>query len=97
MNIALTPWFRLPWPAARRSAWTMPAAALAHSLDKGATLVVPEPRGVSVECRRGCLWLTHDGHGKDIVLSAGEHYVSALGRRLLVHALEDAVALVTCP
>lgn len=94
MNTALTPWFRLPQPdtlCGRRSA---PASAPPRSLAKGATPAVRRPAGVTVECRQGCLWLTHDGDARDIVLNAGERYVSTLGQRLLVHALEDAQAVV---
>jgi hypothetical protein len=95
MSIALTPWFRLPRSAARRGAWAGREAAAPHVLETGATMVVPQPQGVIIECRRGCLWLTHDGECKDVVLSAGERYVSPSSRRLLVHALEEAQALVT--
>jgi hypothetical protein len=95
MNTALTTWFRLPRSAARRGAWAVREVAPLHELAPGATMVVPTPRGVTIECRRGCLWLTHDGDCKDIVLSAGERYVSPSSRRLLVHALDEAQALVT--
>ena len=95
MHTAMTPWLRLVRPATRRGAWMVPAQTQTHSLDKGATLALPKPRGVTVQCRRGSLWLTHDGDCRDVVLSAGERYVSTDGRRLLVHALDEAVALVT--
>ena len=94
MNATLSAFFRLPQPAAPRGTWVVPAAA-SQSLDKGATLVVPQPRGVTIEGRRGSLWLTHDGDCKDVVLSAGDRYVSESPRRLLVHALDEAVARVT--
>jgi hypothetical protein len=95
MSIALTPWFHLPRSAARRRAWAGPEAAPPQVLQSGATMVVPQPQGATIECRRGCLWLTHDGDCKDIVLSAGERYVSGSRRRLPVHALDDAQVLVT--
>ena len=84
---------RLRRPALR-SLWIRPAPAPMHRLDKGATLVVAQPRGTTIECRNGSLWLTHDGDIKDIVLAAGEHYRSGSDRRLLVHALEADSAVV---
>ena len=48
------------------------------------------PVGHKIECLAGCLWITHDGDPKDIVLRAGESYVPDRHSRLLVQALEDA-------
>jgi hypothetical protein len=94
MNTALTAWFRLPQTAARRGRWIAPAGAAPLALGKGATRAVQRPEGVTIECQRGCLWLTHDGDPRDVVLCAGQRYTSLLGQRLLVHALEDAQVVV---
>lgn len=74
--------------------WTIPAAQGARSIDKGATLVVPQAAGTIVTCSRGCLWITHDGDVKDIVISAGESYRSARASRMLVYGLEASSALL---
>ena len=90
MNLALAPWFRrAPAPATthRPVASAGPSSQLLH---KTATLVVRNPMGVTVECIRGSLWLTHDGDCKDIILEAGQRYSSATRARLLVHALDTA-------
>jgi Protein of unknown function (DUF2917) len=44
-------------------------------------------RGGCVECIEGCLWLTHDGDCRDIVLEAGQSHVADRDSRLVIHAL----------
>jgi len=90
MNLALAPWFRrAPAPATTHRP-VASAGPSSQSLHKTATLVVRNPMGVTVECIRGSLWLTHDGDCKDIILEAGQRYSSATRARLLVHALDTA-------
>lgn len=104
MHLALTPWFRLPTlclsrPGARLRAQPATASraapAVLQELVQGATFAVAKPRGVTIECRSGSLWLTHDGDCKDVVLAAGQAYRSERPGRLLVHAMEAAHFAVT--
>jgi hypothetical protein len=44
-------------------------------------------RGSSIACLEGCLWLTHDGDCRDIVLEAGQSHVADRDSRLAIHAL----------
>ncbi|NNU45242.1 DUF2917 domain-containing protein [Ramlibacter montanisoli] len=67
-----------------------PAPAAVQHLQKGATMVLPEPQGLRLEVVRGDVWITHDGDCKDTVLAAGERYTSDRQSRMLVHALVDA-------
>lgn len=45
-------------------------------------------RGGTIACIQGCVWLTHDGDCRDIVLEAGQSHVADRDSRLVVHALE---------
>ena len=51
---------------------------------------IPDPRGLVLHCRRGCLWATVDGQPRDIVLEAGQSAAFSEGARVLVYALEDS-------
>jgi hypothetical protein len=97
MNLALTPWLRLSLPRLPRPSAPLRAQPVAargaltsgpQELAAGTTCPVTEPAGTTIDCLGGCLWLTHDGDCKDIVLVAGQAYRSARPGRLLVHALE---------
>jgi hypothetical protein len=59
---------------------------------KGDTRVVEAPAGnVTVHCRQGEVWITHDGDPRDVLLQARESYVAGVRNRMSVHALEDCV------
>ncbi|MFN9746481.1 MAG: DUF2917 domain-containing protein [Betaproteobacteria bacterium] len=97
MNLALTPWLRLPLPRLAGPSAPLRAQPVAargavpsapQELAAGATFPVTEQAGATIHCLGGCLWLTHDGDCKDIVLAAGQGYRSTRPGRLLVHALE---------
>lgn len=44
-------------------------------------------QGCSITCLAGCLWLTHDGDCRDIVLESGQSHVADRDSRLIIHAL----------
>jgi hypothetical protein len=88
MNLALAPWFHRAWTTATVRRPAAAAGQPGQLLQRDATLVVDDPRGLTVTCVQGCLWLTHDGDCKDLVLAPGQCYQSARPGRLLVHALE---------
>lgn len=45
--------------------------------------------GTSIECTRGCLWLTEDGCVEDIVLEPGDAWAATRDRTVLVNALRE--------
>ena len=58
------------------------------SLEPRGLLEIPDAAGVRVTCSRGCLWITLDNDPRDIVLEAGETFLSTEHRRALVYALQ---------
>lgn len=105
MNTALDP--HAAFAAAIRRVFTWPrngrasfpariaAASEVHSLQNRAILVVPRPIHRKIVCLRGCLWITHDGDPKDIVLDAGQSYRPDRHARMLIQALQAAELRVT--
>lgn len=96
MILALERLLFAPTLARRRAqrtpvAWLLPPAhPSAQTVDKGATLVIAQPMGVTVSCGSGSLWITHDGDVRDVVISAGESHTCDRDSRLLVFGLEPA-------
>jgi hypothetical protein len=75
--------FGMPMPVrshvTRRFAATVP---------KGATREIPFPPGrVTLHCRQGEAWITHDGDPRDVLLHADESYTADNPRRMTVHAM----------
>jgi hypothetical protein len=56
---------------------------------QGATREIPPASGrMTVHCRDGEAWITHDGDPKDVMLQANQSYaVDRRGARMTVHAL----------
>jgi hypothetical protein len=55
---------------------------------QGATREIPGITGrMTVHCREGEAWITHDGDPKDVMLQAKQSYVVERGTRMTVHAL----------
>lgn len=61
-----------------------------HVMPRSGFLDESHPLGLTLHCISGCVWLTHDGDGRDIVLEAGESHTCDRDTRLMVHALEAA-------
>jgi hypothetical protein len=59
---------------------------LAHK----ALFSLSDAAGVTIECLQGSLWLTLDDDPKDVILDAGERFVTTDHRRALIYALEAA-------
>jgi hypothetical protein len=54
----------------------------------GATREIPRTRGrMTVHCREGEAWITHDGDPRDVFVQANESYVADTRNRMTVHAL----------
>jgi Protein of unknown function (DUF2917) len=58
-----------------------------HKLSKGCAKRMYLENGARISCRRGKVWITLDGGGQDIVLTASESRDFEPGTRLLVEAL----------
>jgi hypothetical protein len=83
---------RLSRGAARRS---FTATATDLDLAYGQTTAASGLRGGTVECLRGCVWLTHDGDCRDVVLRAGQSHMVDRDARLLVHGLAPSAVRLT--
>ena len=79
--------FRLP-------AQSKHAAASLRQVPHRACLDMGNAEGLTVSCIRGCVWLTHDGDCKDVVLQAGDRHTVTRTARLLAHALEESILQV---
>lgn len=60
------------------------------SLAHKAMFSVSDAAGVQMICREGSLWVTLDDDPRDIVLDAGEHFITTEHRRALIYAIEDS-------
>jgi len=67
------------------------------SLASRGLLEIPDAAGVQVTCSAGCLWMTLDNDSRDIVLEAGQKYISTEHRRALVYALQDSTLVLRAP
>lgn len=57
---------------------------LAHK----ALFSVSDAAGVQILCRSGSIWITLDNDTRDIVLDAGESFLSTEHRRAIIYAME---------
>lgn len=71
-----------------------PVAPTAQGLAKGRTAWVARPRGRTVRCSAGVLWLAFDGEALDVVLEAGQSHRCQHRSRLSIHALSAATLRV---
>lgn len=54
----------------------------------GATREIPHRRGrMTVHCRQGQAWITHDGDPRDVLLRPSESYAVDCGARMTLHAM----------
>jgi hypothetical protein len=47
-------------------------------------------QGGSIECTEGCVWLTHDGDCRDVLLEAGQSHLADRGSRLVIYAMASS-------
>lgn len=69
-------------------------APAAFCLSKHGSLSLTGFHGGTIACLEGCLWLTHDGDCRDIVLEAGQSHVADRDSRLAIHALARSTVRV---
>jgi hypothetical protein len=81
---------RLFAPAARPRITRFFAARVPHR----ATHELTAPPGrMTVHCRNGEAWITHDGDPRDVTLRANESYTADRRGRITLHALEGDCVL----
>jgi hypothetical protein len=51
---------------------------------------MPARPGMVIQCERGVVWITQEGDGRDILLHAGQSYLSRRSGKLVATALEPA-------
>ncbi|RZI66686.1 MAG: DUF2917 domain-containing protein [Variovorax sp.] len=60
----------------------------------GATRELPRAAGVvTLHCRSGQAWITHDGDPRDVVLAPNQSHRIDRGQRLTAHAMDGDCAL----
>jgi hypothetical protein len=60
------------------------------SLVRQAVFVVSDAAGVQITCRKGSLWVTLDDDPRDIVLDAGDSFMTTEHRRALIYAMASS-------
>jgi hypothetical protein len=94
MQLALQPppfvtrWFT---PATARPRVTRWFAA--HVRHRATREITPPPGRVTVHCRDGEAWITHDGDPKDVLLRPNESYAVERANRMTLHALRGDCVL----
>ena len=64
-------------------------------LHKDQAVLFSDARGAAIRCVHGLLWITQDGHRRDIVLEAGQSHVVDDDSRAIVFALRASSVDVT--
>jgi hypothetical protein len=54
-------------------------------------------QGGWIECTEGCVWLTHDGDCRDVLLEAGQSHMADRDSRLLIYAMGSSVVRLVPP
>lgn len=55
--------------------------------------IAPPPGTVTLHCRDGEAWITHDGDPRDVLLQPQESYRVDNGARMMLHALQGDCVL----
>ena len=58
---------------------------------KGSLLSLGQSNPVEISCETGSLWITQDNDPRDVVLQAGERFVSDRPGTVIVYALQPTV------
>lgn len=62
---------------------------------KGDLLTVDQGGPVEIGCESGAIWITQDNDVRDVVLNAGERFITDRSGAVLVYALQPAVLTTT--
>jgi hypothetical protein len=58
-------------------------------VSRGTTQEIARPgKRITVHCRDGQAWITHDGDPRDVLLQAAQSYTADRADRMTLHALE---------
>jgi hypothetical protein len=90
MHLALQPTSFMSRLFARESNGTRSRITrwFAAHVRQGATREIPAATGrMTLHCRDGEAWITHDGDPKDVMLQANQSYAVDRGTRMTVHAM----------
>jgi hypothetical protein len=66
---------------------TPPSSQFELSLAHQGMFSVADAAGLQMRCREGSLWITLDHDTRDIVLSAGESFLTTEHRRAIIYAI----------
>ena len=66
---------------------TPPSSQFDLSLAHQGMFSVADAAGLQMTCREGSLWITLDHDTRDIVLSAGESFLTTQHRRAIIYAI----------
>jgi hypothetical protein len=69
---------------------TPPSGAFELTLAHQGMFSVADAAGLQMTCREGSLWITLDHDTRDIVLSAGESFLTTQHRRAIIYAIGPA-------
>jgi hypothetical protein len=67
------------------------------SLEPRGLFEIPDVSGVQISCTAGSLWITLDHDTRDIVLEAGDSFVSTEHRRAIVYAFQASTLALRAP
>ncbi len=62
---------------------------------KGSLLTLGQDDQVEIGCESGAVWITQDNDVRDVVLTAGDRFVSDRRATVLVYALQPTVVTAT--
>ena len=70
------------------------SASETRALERDAIERFPGVSDLQLQCLAGCLWITHDGDPKDVILAPGQICDVRERRRVLIHALEFSTYVI---
>jgi hypothetical protein len=75
-----------------------PSSQFDLSLAHQGMFSVADAAGLQITCREGSLWITLDHDTRDIVLSAGESFLTTQHRRAIIYAMKpSSLSLALAP
>jgi len=85
------------WIAARRSIAPAPLTGLTVAVSTARALALDVPRGCTLRVVSGQLWITAEGHSRDVIANPGSTVTLEPDVRSNVSAFRDAIAVVSLP
>jgi len=85
------------WIAARRAVAAVPGPCLTIAVSTERSLAIDGPRGCTIRLVSGQLWITAEGHARDVIANPGVTVTLEPDVRSNVSAFRDAIAVVALP